>query len=179
MKNILNEKAGTRKAMKQASASVMLICCIFGCAAPDRESEAPIVCKPHYLDDGSTISVDDTFFSENDGSGPSLLERLKNLSEKFDAESEKNALLAQELVNTRDARDRLKEELDATKNRSISLSEEIAALKMSLSSQENSLSMAYREKKDLMEKLVNLQIEKANLEKELLKIKIAAFSDGM
>jgi hypothetical protein len=132
--------------------------------------------KVHYLDDGSTIKVDDPLFDGEDVSGLTLLEKIKKISEELNVECEKNALLSQELAAMRQGRDDLQQQLEEEKYNTIKLNEQIAALKLSLSERETAVDQSMREKRDLMEKLINLKIEKAKVEKELLKIKIAALS---
>ncbi|MFH1999883.1 MAG: hypothetical protein ABIK28_09390 [Planctomycetota bacterium] len=148
-----------------------------GCTTtPDPADRSPVEFKAHYLDEGSTMKVEDSGYAGEGDENLTLLEKLKRLSMDLDVESEKNSLLAQELLTMRDARDQIKNDLEETKTRMINLNEEISAMQVNLTKQENELDQSMREKKDLLEKLVNLKIEKAKVEKELLKIKIAALS---
>ena len=79
----------------------------------------------------------------------------------------------------REARDQNKEELDQAQAEKIRLSEQVAALKMDIAERESKIDQIIRENKDILERLINLKIEKNKVEKELLKIKIAALSgDG-
>jgi hypothetical protein len=159
---------------------LIAICFVVSCATTGTDgSEDGQPVKVHYLDDGSTIRVDDPLFAGEDVSGLTLLEKIKKISEELNVECEKNALLAQELAAMREGRDDIKQQLEEEKRRTIRLNEQIATLKLSLSERETVVDQSRREKRDLMEKLINLKIEKAKVEKELLKIKIAALSgDG-
>jgi hypothetical protein len=147
-----------------------------GCSATQPRVNSPVAEKPHYMDEGATITVEDPAFAGSEGEGLSVLERLKKVTEDLNVECEKNALLAQELVTMREARDALKADLDAARADNIRITEESARLKLQLSDQTTRLDASQRERRDLLEKLVNLKIEKTKVEKELLKIKIAALS---
>lgn len=171
-----SDARGTGRLLYTAAAALFLAGGLLSCATAEKEEERPEVHKAHYLDEGSTIVVGNDFMDGEGTSGDTLLEKLKTVREDLEVECEKNALLAQELITMREARDKLKEQLDASKTRIIELNEEISGLKRSIADQTSAMDEAYREKKDLLEKLVNLKLEKIKLEKEVLKIKIAALS---
>jgi hypothetical protein len=151
------------------------LCALTGCKTTEPQPPQPKVYKAHYLDDGSTLVVNDPFFDGNAGED-SLLEKLQSTTEDLRVECEKNALLRQEVMAVTDARDDLKKELDATREEGMSLNEQIAAMKVEISDRERQMGHLLREKEDLLEKLINLRLEKTKIEKELLKIKIAALS---
>lgn len=159
-------------------AMVLFMVVGFLCGCRTTSSQAQVSAdefKAHYLDKGSTMQVEDEFYTDSEDD-LTYLEKIEKLSQNLDVESEKNSLLAQELLTMRDARDQLKKDLEEAKTEMIDLNEEIATMQVSITKQENVLDQTMREKKDLLEKLVNLKIEKAKVEKELLKIKIAALS---
>jgi hypothetical protein len=156
--------------------ALLIVCSLGGCAATSVPIEPQETVSVHYLDDGSTLRVEDTLFEGGPDEGLSLLEKIKKVSEELNVSSEKNALLARELAAMRGNREKLEEDLSQAKEQMIALNGEIAALKVTLTERDAQLDQTDREKRDLMEKLINLKIEKAKVEKELLKIKIAALS---
>lgn len=155
-------------------AALLAVLGLAGCQTQAR-LETPEVSKGHYMDEGATIVVSDALLDENQ-EWKSLPELLKKTSEDLEVESEKNTMLAQQLMATRDTNDRLQDELEKTKRDRMSLSEEILALKNQLAELEVELKDKMRESKELLEMLVNLKIEKNNMEKELIRIKIASLT---
>ncbi|MBU0756051.1 MAG: hypothetical protein KJ645_12985 [Planctomycetes bacterium] len=147
-----------------------------GCASTGAQTTPPESVKVHYLDDGSTLRVEDPLSQGEPADGLSLLEKMKKLSGELNVSNEKNALLAREISTMRSSQNQLQDELEQIRTQSIGLTEQIAAMNVALSERESKLDQSEREKRDLMEKLINLKIEKAKVEKELLKIKIAALS---
>ena len=171
-------RIGIRKVLILFAAWVWLPLWLCGCLSMNDGMDAPTVSKGHYMDEGATIIVDDPYYA-GDEEGLTLLEELQQVSDNLEVECEKNALLNQQLLTMCDARDQIKGEFDQTRTERIRLSEQVAALKMDLAERESKIDQIIRENKDILERLINLKIEKNNVEKELLKIKIAAFSgDG-
>ena len=148
-----------------------------GCAAMD-DGDTPRVSKGNYMDEGATILVDDPYYTR-DEEGLTLLEERKRLSESLDVECEKNALLNQQLLAMREARDQLKKAFDETRSDLVRLNGRIASLQVDLAGRERRIDEIIRENRDILENFVNLKLEKNKVEKELLKIKIAALAgDG-
>lgn len=173
---MVNEKKTLAAWLIGSIGSLLIACSLVGCASTGPETNAPENVNVHYLDDGSTLRVEDAYYEGEPTEGLSLLEKMKKVSAELNVSSEKNALLAQELAAMRNDRAKLEENLGDVRGQMIVLNGEIAALKATLSERDAELDNADREKRDLMEKLINLKIEKAKVEKELLKIKIAALS---
>lgn len=76
-------------------------------------------------------------------------------------------------------RDKLARELEEYRTRNAALTQQIAGLKNQVVERDRKIDSILHENRDMLERLVNLKIEKNRVEQELLKAKIAALSgDG-